>query len=448
MRLLDRLRPAPDGGDARQTSTERSYGLDGLYQALVSQGAPIVRQTLAGDDEERVGPGFLSYVEKAMRADPVVWACVQVRVGLVSEGRVAYRRLRQGRPGDYFSLPELDLLRRPWPGGSDGALLGRMMLDADLAGTAYVARVAEDRLAMLRPDRVTVVLGSREAPDAPGGAADAEVAGLIYEPGDGRAVVYAPGQFALWAPYPDPLARHRGMTWMTPALREIDADLSVTRHRERFFTNGATPNMVVKVDKDVSVEAFRAFREEMEANHAGVDNAYRTLYLGGGADVDVVGANAKDAGLTEVQGLGEVRICAAAQVPPVIVGVSEGIKAATYSNYGQARRRFADGTIVPLWRSAAAALSALVPVPDDAELAVDGRDVPFLAEDAKDAAEVAQTQASTIRTLIEAGFDPDAATAAVVSGDYGRLRDAHSGLVSVQLQPPGSSVDGPAPEED
>jgi phage portal protein BeeE len=55
------------------------------------------------------------------------------------------------------------------------------------------------------------------------------------------------------------------------------------------------------------------------------------------------------------QGAGETRIAAAAGVPPVIVGLSEGLQAATYSNYSQARRRFADGTMRPLWRNAAVA---------------------------------------------------------------------------------------------
>jgi hypothetical protein len=29
---------------------------------------------------------------------------------------------------------------------------------------------------------------------------------------------------AHWSPIPDPLANFRGMSWLTPVLREIDAD--------------------------------------------------------------------------------------------------------------------------------------------------------------------------------------------------------------------------------
>jgi hypothetical protein len=58
-----------------------------------------------------------------------------------------------------------------------------------------------------------------------------------------------------------------------------------------------------------------------------------------GADVKTVGADLQQVDFKQVQGAGETRICAAARIPPIIVGVSEGLDSATYSNYGQARGR-------------------------------------------------------------------------------------------------------------
>jgi hypothetical protein len=69
----------------------------------------------------------------------------------------------------------------------------------------------------------------------------------------------------------------------------------------------------------------------LKENHAGADNAWKTLNLYPGADVTVVGANLKDIDFKNVRGGGETRIAAAAGVPPVIVGLSEGLAAATYS---------------------------------------------------------------------------------------------------------------------
>lgn len=134
------------------------------------------------------------------------------------------------------------------------------------------------------------------------------------------------------------------------------------------------------------------------------------------------------------------RIAAAAGVPPVIVGLSEGLQAATYSNYGQARRRFADGTMSPLWRNMCGSLSRIIDVPSGTELAVDMRDIPFLKEDQKDAAQIQAMESATIRTLVDGGFEPDSVVQAVVAGDLSRLK--HTGKLSVQLQEPGT-VDSP-----
>jgi hypothetical protein len=72
----------------------------------------------------------------------------------------------------------------------------------------------------------------------------------------------------------------------------------------------------------------------------------------------------------------------------------------------------------------------------------DARDVPFLREDAKDAAEIQGVQSRTIRTLVDAGYTPASVMAAVRASDWSLL--VHTGLFSVQLQEPGSPESGPA----
>jgi len=73
-------------------------------------------------------------------------------------------------------------------------------------------------------------------------------------------------------------------------------------------------------------------------------------------------------------------------------------------------------------------------VPGDAELWTDTADMPILREDAKDAADIQQVQANTITALVKDGFSPESAITAVTSQDMTQL--VHTGLVSVQLQPP------------
>lgn len=392
---------------------------------------------LAQDDREGIADHFEGLVLTAYRQNGVVFACMLARMMVFSAVRFQYQRLERGRPTALFGDQSLSLLEQPWQGGTTQDLLTRMIQDADLAGNSYWVR-QEDELVRLRPDWVQIVLGERHLN---GGQVGYKKLGYVYtEGGDdrrGTTAAFSADEVAHFAPIPDPLANYRGMSWLTPVLREIRADKRMQTHRDKFFENGATPNMVVKFDPQVSIETFKQYKEEFLATHQGTNNAYKTLFLGGGSDATVVGNTFEQMDFRQVGGWGETRIAAAAGVPPIIVGLSEGLQAATYSNYGQARRRFADGTIHPLWSNVAGSLQTIVPPPLASRLFYDARDVPFLREDAKEVAEILSKKAGAIRTLTDGGYTPESVIAAVDAADVSLL--THSGLVPVQLNIPGEN---------
>lgn len=400
-----------------------------------------VQQTMPGQAAERIPNDFTGFATRAV-TNGVLFSCLSVRQLVFSAARFQWQRLNNGRPSEMFGTPDLRLLEEPWVGGTTQDLLARVLWDADLAGNSYWA-VLEGEMVRLRPDWVDIVLEPRQLR---GGQVGWRRLGYLYTeggPGGSREPVpFLPDEVAHFAPTPDPLATFRGMSWMTPIVRETSNDNLMNAHKQRFFENAATPNMVVRLAREVAPEAFEKFVARMDTSHRGVENAYKTMYLGGGADVTVVGKDFQQLDFTSVQGAGETRIAAAAGVPPVIVGLSEGLQAATYSNYSQARRRFADGTIHPLWQNVAGSFMRLVKPPGSGSSAVrlwyDSRDVPFLREDRKDAAEIQFRQAQTIRSLTDAGYTPKSVVAAVEAEDYGLLE--HLGLFSVQLQPPGTTA--------
>lgn len=439
MNVLERLTaPRPDG--------ERRFGMD-WWLSQWNNGAGLAASpvtTWSGRPGERIGNDFGAYCTQAYQSNGVVFACSLARMLLFSEARFKFRQQRQGRPGDLFGTADLAILEQPWPNGTTGELLSRMEQDVTLCGNAYIARTARG-LKRLRPDWVTVV--STGNADDPGASLESQVVGYWYAPPQQpEAGKYLPVvEVAHWTPIPDPSAAWRGMSWLTPILREIDADSAATSHKLEFFEHAATPNMVVTFDPVVTQAQVEAFSTAFAERHAGIDNAYKTVVLGGGADAKVVGSSFEQMSFKVTQGAGETRIAAAAGVPPVIVGLSEGLQAATYSNYGQARRKFADGWARPSWRSAAAALASLVTVPAGAELWYDDRDIPFLQEDQKDAADIRAVDAATVKALIEAGYHPDAVISAVAADDLTVLSGQHTGMLSVQLQTPGTSPASPAP---
>lgn len=396
-------------------------------------------QTLGGK-EERIGSEFVSLVNGAYKTDGIVFACMLARLMVFSEVRFQFRQRSNGRPGKLFGNGDLAILEKPWTNGTTGDLATRAIQDVDIGGNWFAAKRPGKVLRRLRPDCVTIVMGSKT-----GRELDMEVAGYLYQPKgavgpeDAEPLVLLPEEVAHWAPIPDPEARFRGMSWLTPILREIMGDKAMVRHQLKFFENGATANMVVKFDPSVKPEAFETWRNLIEEGHKGLSKAYKTLYLGGGADATVVGANMKQVDFTQTRGSGETRIAAAAGTPPVIVGLSEGLKAATYSNYQTATRRFADGTLRPLWRGFAGALAPLIKVPPDAELWYDDRDISFLKEDAKEGAEIQGIKSKTISSLIMAGYEADSCVAAVEANDMSQL--VHTGMVSVQMWKPGEGPD-------
>ena len=393
--------------------------------------------------QEEPDASFTGYAQMAYAQNGIIFACNQARMRLFAEARFQFRQLRAGRPGDLFGTPALAILENPWPNGTTRDLLKRAIQDVDLAGNFYAYRDGSS-IRRMRPDWVSIVLGSQMEPDDPAIALDSEVVGYMYHPGGYmrgyEPLALRPEQVCHFAPIPDPIARFRGMTWLTPIVRELMADNAMTDHRLKFFENGATVNLALTYPEGMDANLFKQYVELYKQGHEGIANAYRTLHLGGGATPVPIGADMQQIDFKVVQAAGEVRIAAASGVPPICIGIQGGLEAATYSNYGQARRAFADGTMRDLWGDVAGSLATIVDVPPGSELYYDDRDISFLQEDEMDAAKIDQVHTSTINTLIMAGYEPEAVVDAVTSGDFSRLAGRHTGLFSVQLQPPGTEM--------
>lgn len=389
------------------------------------------QQTLQGTREE-IDSTFEGLVAQAYKSNAIVFACMRARMSLFTEARFRFRRVRNGKPGDLFGNAALGILEKPWPGATTGDLLARAIQDADLSGNSFNVRRG-GRIVRLPPDHVVIIWGGGQIGDV-----DAEVIGYIYHPGgrhSGRdPVTLLPEQVAHWKPIPDPTSPARGMSWLTPIIQEIIGDSAMTSHKNKYLENGATVNLAITLDPNISIEDAREWMELFNQNHVGVANAYRPVFLGGGSKPVPVGSDLSQIDFKSVQGAGETRIAAAAGIPPIVVGLSEGLAAATYSNYGQARRAFADLAMRPLWRSFAGALAQIIDVPADADLWYDDSDISFLQEDVKDAADIISVNSATINGFLREGWTPESAKAAVIAGDLSLLKHRGPEFLSVQQQ--------------
>lgn len=202
-----------------------------------------------------------------------------------------------------------------------------------------------------------------------------------------------------------------------------------------------------RFDRVISVRSLPAeptIGIEVASHHTHVTGGvvtHNTLFLGAGATATVVGADLRQLDFKAVQGAIETRIASASGVGSVVAQFSEGMQGSSLNagNYSAARRRAGDALFRPLWGSAASSLQVLLDPPSSAaNLVPDLRTVAFLREDAKDQAEIQGIESRTIRTLLDAGYLAESVVDAVTSGDWTRLK--HSGLFSVQLQPPNTTA--------
>ena len=388
------------------------------------------------DNRETVGTAFPSYVTNGYQANGIVFAVANQRLMLFSQAEFKWQDLASRR---LYGTPALLPLEQPWPTGTSGDLLARMIQDVDFGGNAFVRDTGDgDGLERLRPDLVDIVSADR-------GDGALEVQGFAYwRNGRGSDADYYPAdQVAHWAPIPDPLSPFRGMSWLTPIVREVDADAAMTDHRLAFFRNAATPNLLVRVPGKMQSEQLTNLSKQINARHGGAMNAWRTMVIDEGADVTTIGMDFEKMAFNAVQAAGEVRVALAAGVPPQVVGIQSGLDAGTFANYDQAFKAFGNVTMAYLWQSAVAALAKLVTPPEGARLWIDTGNIPSLQDAELARAEAQQVNASAISTLIQAGYEPDRAVGSVVAGDSSLLVGGHTGLVSVQMQAPGSTPNAP-----
>lgn len=427
---------------------QQRFNLSSLFSALQSfnygggkyllQGA----QTWTTGEVEGVEatlPGYLA----ALRTCPPAFAAQMIRADLLSQLELVWKGTRfHSKPGSFFGTAELALLEEPWPKADTGDLLGRMEWHAGLAGNAFVWHdLGRSRLRILRPDWTSFVFGSDSDPSSPIGELDLDLLGFMYQPGGPhagkRAVFLRPEDVAHWAPIPDPEAEFRGMSWITPAVRELQADRQARDHTLKFWEHGGTPNLVFTLDKSLTPTQVQEFAALIDSRHSGVENAYRNLFLGGGADVEVVGKDLQQLDFTNVQAMTENRIAVLSGIPAQILGIKEGNSGATLNagNFAEARRKLSDIFFYGHARGACRALAQLFAKERSRELTW-SNEIPFLREDADTAAKITGEKAKTIRTLTDGGFEPASVVEAVETDDLTKLQ--HTGLLSVQMQTPGT----------
>jgi predicted ABC-type ATPase len=391
----------------------------GGYNEMMYSGAEYVTTIDgAGRNREGAATGLVRMARDAYHANGIVFGCLVMRMALFSEARFVFQSLTDMHT---FTNADLDLVQHPWPNADTGELLKRIEQDGSL-GNSYIRKVIPEgggepdaELVQMRPEQV-IILSELRRDDM----------GRTYRRPIGYAEMGYPGaepqffttaEVAHFSPVPDPLARFRGMSWLTPILREVRADQTLTGYKTFHLENGAQPGLTIKYAMRLSDPVIAKLRKRLRARYGGPENAGNVLVLDEGADIVATGSTLEQLQADALTKGGERRICSAASVPLEVMGLEPG-------DYQHAVRRMADMWARPHWRMCCAALEHLLPTSRDAgpvRLWIDVSGIAALREGELARGQTFLVKVQGLQAAVMAGMTRKSAIAAADSGDVSQL---------------------------
>jgi HK97 family phage portal protein len=293
---------------------------------------------------------YAHLAEEGFGKNAVAYRCVRmVAEAAASTPLVVFRDGVKAAADD----PVARLLDKPNAEQSGVEFREELHAQLQTAGNAYVEAVGDEtpeELWALRPDRMKVVPGR-------GGWAEAWEYSV-----DGRSVRIARAADG-WAPVMQlklfhPTDDHYGFSPLEAAAFAIDVHNASGAWNKALLDNAARPSGALVFGagdgERLTAEQFDALKAEMVEAHMGAVNAGRPLLLEGGLDWKPMSWTPADMDFIAGKHAAAREIALAFGAPPQLLGIPGD---ATYANYREANQAFWRGTVVPLVRKTAAALT-------------------------------------------------------------------------------------------
>lgn len=348
---------------------------------------------------------------QAYRVHPWVYAAVRVIAQAMAD--VPIVAVRTGRPHKYVSLAEfkrihgvawqdtlgaykaqegaeiianheiLTLLDNPLPEANltRHELIQSVATYLELAGNAYIEKVFSDK----KKSRVVGLwpkIDPRYMWVIPG--EDRLIAGYLYRR-YGADKVFSADEIIHFM-YFHPESPYYGLAPTEVLKQSLIADLRAIDWNRMFFEHDATPAGLLSSDQQLTRDQAALARQMWEEQHRGVSRAHRIHVLGGGWKYQPLAPTHKDMAFMDLRRWTREEILATYGVPPVMVGLREGINRATAQ---VERRDFYENTILPRLGKVEAVLNySLVPKGAGIRLFFDISAIQALQEDVERKARV------------------------------------------------------------
>lgn len=247
----------------------------------------------------------------------------------------------------------MKLIRQPNPDMGEVELMQFAITYASVGGNLYIwkQRGENGKVIHLWPFsdvNMTPVPGETTA--------DGFVKEYEFDPGDGQSVTIPKRDVIHWKWMPDPEQPSRGIGAIEFAIRDSDRDNEASAYIYALLKNNAVPPVVVTLSEGDELTAIKANRLRKEWNQKlGGENRGNLAFLEFGMKAEKMGFDLQQLAGEALNAVPEARIAAAFQVPPVVAGLSVGLKRSDYGDQA-ARKAFTELTLSALWRSLASEL--------------------------------------------------------------------------------------------
>jgi HK97 family phage portal protein len=321
----------------------------------------IVIPSFAGGKPNQDGALYpdASYASSAQTGygrNELVYACIRERSENLPQSVL---RVYPGQHGEALEEHRLRrLLAQPNPVTNEFEFFELSVTYLDLAGNCYwLIQRGRDGLPAelwpLRPDLIRILPTQNPRVWNYGYVLDPSTSarGTLTE------IIPVPQRDIVHVKYPNPLDAYFGQPPLRAAARAVSLDNAATDFVDSLLRNDATPTTVVTTQDRVDDALVNRLRARWMARFGG-RNRGGPVFLQKGMDIKAIGLNLRDLEFPDLRAYSESRICAAFDVPPILVGAKVGLDRSTFTNYGEARKQLWEEAIFSLQRRFGDAVAA------------------------------------------------------------------------------------------
>ena len=293
---------------------------------------------------------FRKFVEDGYRINSAVAACTTTLAFSFPEPPLLTGYKQDNRFVQDYENPIFPLIQQPNPDMGEVEFMQYVITYAAIGGNCYIwkQRSAGNKVVGLYP------FSDYNVTPIPGiDTSQGIVSHYEFDDGEGKKIPIPKQDVIHWKWMPDPMKPWRGIGAIEFAAREVDRDNEANAYIYSLLSNNAVPPVVITLTEgeELTEDKANRLRNQWLQKYGGYKRG-GPAFLEAGMKAEKLGFSLQELAAEALNAVPEARIAAAFRVPPVVAGLSVGLKRSDYGDQA-ARRSFTELTLAALWRSLA-----------------------------------------------------------------------------------------------